>query len=283
MNQINSKRIVSSLSEKFGISLTINTASALLEVRPIDIEYGEGFKICLKSEWRTLSVEFIPDNFSANLLRTMGTSKPTKKEIFKELAEQYTQKYTEITMKINSKDFSLIEPENWDNNWGQFYLRIGKFPFILDELTNIEIENAIIEILGDMLSLIISLLPLEETIIDESISGLPEGALTRVEVNRYERSQYNRQACLSIHGYICKACKFNFEEKYGDIGKGFIHVHHIVPVSKLDSNYEVNPKTDLIPLCPNCHAMIHKRNPPYSIEELKDIIYQNSGITTSGE
>jgi 5-methylcytosine-specific restriction protein A len=63
-------------------------------------------------------------------------------------------------------------------------------------------------------------------------------------------------------------CGFSFEQHFGDIGKGFIHVHHLRPLGNIGENYEVDPVTDLIPVCPNCHAMIHRKNPPYSPQEL---------------
>ena len=67
-------------------------------------------------------------------------------------------------------------------------------------------------------------------------------------------------------------CEFDFEENYGEVGVGFIHVHHIVPVAEIGETYQVDPINDLIPVCPNCHAMIHKRKPPYSIKEIKDMM-----------
>ncbi|HEK2705573.1 TPA: HNH endonuclease [Pseudomonas aeruginosa] len=64
----------------------------------------------------------------------------------------------------------------------------------------------------------------------------------------------------------------HFGERFGELGRGFIHVHHVVPVSEIGESYEVDPIKDLIPLCPNCHAMIHRRNPPLSVDELKGLM-----------
>ena len=95
---------------------------------------------------------------------------------------------------------------------------------------------------------------------DEEINFI-EGSCVEVKVNRYERDLTARSECIKIHLATCKVCDFNFYEKYGDIGKGFIHVHHIIPISQIGSSYKINPKNDLIPVCPNCHAMLHTRNP----------------------
>ena len=75
-----------------------------------------------------------------------------------------------------------------------------------------------------------------------------EGALKRVLVNKYERSSVARQKCIEYHGCVCSICGFDFEKVYGDLGKGFIHIHHIVPLNKINKEYKVNYKTDLIPV-----------------------------------
>ena len=89
---------------------------------------------------------------------------------------------------------------------------------------------------------------------------------------KYERNPEARAACLAEKGYSCEVCQFDFYARYGEIGKEYIHVHHTVRVADRLRPYEVNPTKDLVPLCPNCHAMTHKRIPPYSTTELKDII-----------
>lgn len=96
-------------------------------------------------------------------------------------------------------------------------------------------------------------------ILDESeLGSLYEGAKKTITVNAYERNPIARQKCIDYYGYNCIVCGINFEKVYGEIGKNFIHVHHIIPISEIDKNYKVNPKTDLIPVCPNCHAMLHR-------------------------
>jgi len=96
-----------------------------------------------------------------------------------------------------------------------------------------------------------------------------EGALKRITVNAFERDPKARKKCIEAHGLNCIICGYNFEEKYGEIGKGFIHVHHIKPLSEIGEEYEIDPIKDLCPICPNCHAMLHSQKPPYSIEEAK--------------
>ena len=98
----------------------------------------------------------------------------------------------------------------------------------------------------------------------------PEGATRQVLVNSYERSSAARSACLRTHGYRC----FDMGELYGDLGVGFIRVHHLVELASVGDEYEVDPSADLRPVCPNCHAMLHRRTPPLSIAELQGLMEQ---------
>ena len=96
-----------------------------------------------------------------------------------------------------------------------------------------------------------------------------EGKITEVFVNRYERNQKARLACIQHYGAICQCCGFDYGVTYGSIAKGFIHVHHIVPLADIGKSYSVNPITDLIPLCANCHSVIHLSNPQFTLFDLK--------------
>ena len=108
---------------------------------------------------------------------------------------------------------------------------------------------------------------------DRSLVRDIEGTVRRVSINRYERSQAARTACIAHHGARCAVCRLDFEDMYGEIGRGFIHVHHIVPVSQIGENYRVDPVRDLVPVCPNCHAMLHSGvDKPRTVEELRNLI-----------
>ncbi|MBA3572166.1 MAG: HNH endonuclease [Pyrinomonadaceae bacterium] len=100
----------------------------------------------------------------------------------------------------------------------------------------------------------------------------PEGAVKQILVNAYERNSAARQACIDHHGANCAICNFNFEACYGAVGRGFIHVHHLLPLALRNAAYEVDPINDLRPVCPNCHAMLHKSDPPFSIEEMRELM-----------
>jgi hypothetical protein len=99
-----------------------------------------------------------------------------------------------------------------------------------------------------------------------------EGAVRSVLVNQYERNLKAHQACLDHYGARCIVCNFDFESGYGYIGRGYIHVHHLRQISEIKEGYQIDPIADLRPVCPNCHAVIHKRTPPYTIDEMKNIV-----------
>lgn len=100
----------------------------------------------------------------------------------------------------------------------------------------------------------------------------PEGARHQVTVNAYERNPKAREQCIEHYGWNCSIRGLNFEQTYGGIGKGFIHVHHLRGLAELGEEYEVDPIEDLRPVCPNCHAMLHQRRPAYSIGELHALL-----------
>jgi len=108
----------------------------------------------------------------------------------------------------------------------------------------------------------------EEIPVETSIK-YPEGFRQTITVNAYERNAAARDKCIEAYGSICCICSIDFSKTYGDIGTGYIHVHHLVPLSKIRKEYEVDPINDLIPVCPNCHSMLHTQNPPFTIDELK--------------
>ncbi len=111
---------------------------------------------------------------------------------------------------------------------------------------------------------------LPEEIVDSK--EFSEGKSVSILVNKYERDAKARRECLKIFGYTCVVCDTNLEEKYGPVANKFIHVHHLKPLAKIKKQYKVNPKTDLRPVCPNCHAIMHLRKVPYTIVEVKQFM-----------
>lgn len=90
---------------------------------------------------------------------------------------------------------------------------------------------------------------------------------------RYERCPKLRLQAIAIHGLRCKACDFDFEKAYGAHAKGLIHVHHVKPISEFVEEQVVDPATDMITLCANCHAVVHRKPEQLlSVEQLKSLL-----------
>jgi 5-methylcytosine-specific restriction protein A len=105
------------------------------------------------------------------------------------------------------------------------------------------------------------------------IEGKKEGQVSYGYSKKYERNPKNRLAAIIIHGCKCACCGFDFEKFYGERGAGFIEIHHNKPLYSLEEEIVINPKEDLIPVCSNCHRMIHrKKDDVLSVEEVKEIV-----------
>ena len=113
---------------------------------------------------------------------------------------------------------------------------------------------------------------------DDIPNSRSEGELEKLYHLTHKRSRELRNDCItywkSLHNnrIYCACCGLDFEETYGDIGKGYIEIHHLYPISQFPGQHEVNPKEDLVPLCSNCHSMAHakmKKGHCRPLDELK--------------
>ncbi len=118
------------------------------------------------------------------------------------------------------------------------------------------------------------------TFLTEEVSSpslYPEGAVQQVSVNAYERNPEARLECIKAHGTACCICGFSFASVYGPEAEGYIHVHHLRPLSEVGGEYEVDPVEDLRPLCPNCHAVVHLGGRCRTIEEVRQMLEHTGG------
>lgn len=122
---------------------------------------------------------------------------------------------------------------------------------------------------------------LPEEIEENEINNLVEGAKKQITVNAYERNPRARIACINHYrkknnGRLkCEICGFDFGETYGDEFIEKIHIHHLLEVSSIGTEYEVNPIEDLIPICPNCHLIAHSKKPAYTPDEIRKMLRRN--------
>jgi predicted HNH restriction endonuclease len=117
----------------------------------------------------------------------------------------------------------------------------------------------------------------EPAVTDDELESYLEGSKTQRYVTTYERDSRYRQQALAIHGLKCKACDVDMGERYGGYAHGLIHVHHVVPVSTYEAPKPIDPATDLVPVCPNCHAVIHrKKTATLSIFDVRQLLGKTS-------
>lgn len=278
MKPLDPDHIAETLSQEFGIEFlgesgTTPSGTNYLELHPADLTRNNGFRIVITPGWRRLELRFLHGPFASEIIQAMGSTVHEKGDVFSDLVATILNEGATFRMVVNDERQNPRQPETWPPDWTRLSLEMIKSPLAINTEDPQETEKAVLRWGSRFLACVLNLVPLEEesnSIAD--LTGLPEGAMTRIEVNRYERNHLNRATCLQVHGYNCMACETSFESVYGEIGAGFIHVHHTTPVSELGEKYQINPVTDLVPVCPNCHAMLHRRNPPLSIAELKDII-----------
>ena len=113
--------------------------------------------------------------------------------------------------------------------------------------------------------------------ISNILESATEGRTSKRYITTYERNPKYRKQAIAIHGDSCFACGFNFGKFYGEYAEGYIHVHHIIPVSVLEEPKAIDPETDLVPLCANCHSVVHrKKDETLSIDKLRVLIESNS-------
>jgi hypothetical protein len=123
--------------------------------------------------------------------------------------------------------------------------------------------------------------PVGDSVLPEEVvrpSGLVEGALRSITVNAYERNPQARRQCIEAHGTTCCICGFSFGAMYGELADGYIHVHHLRPLSEVNGEYVVDPIKDLRPVCPNCHAVLHLGGECRTIDEVKRML-ETEGLT----
>ncbi len=217
-------------------------------------------------------VEIEPQKYAAQLLREMSYAPNDKKKLFFVYYEALRCKQVKFDFKINGSLCSQIDDSLWKDPWKQLYCRFTRVP-VIDLNDEYDESFVVCEWTKQAYTLFFSLLNIVDA--DFEHSGKEEGNCYQVVANRYERNPINRELCLAKKGYACGVCGFDFKTVYGIIGQKFIHVHHLIPVSKMGPNYVVNPVEDLIPVCPNCHAMLHRKDPPYTPEEMRDILSIN--------
>lgn len=237
----------------------VDKHNGLFHFRDNLISRGNGFTVVLQEETNNYEVTLNFENFAKGLseyaLKNISDNGNPLRKLFNlkaDLTVVVHKHYTETNLDPDTKKF-----ENWDFKL-IYKKRDDKFD--ADNFSDI------------LISFILYLFPYE---LEAEEEGAPSSSL----LTKFERSHLNRSLCLAYYGYDCKACSLNMKDKYGDIARDFIHVHHLNPISK-NGIITPDPIRDFVPLCPNCHSIAHLKNPPLTVEEIKRILINNGNTNT---
>jgi hypothetical protein len=216
-------------------------------IRDQNLPPREGYLISVSLELNSLVAKIYFESYSKDLLDLVLAKITSSIESIKHFIEGFNS-ISFITRKtVLDENFSL-KFERTETIEFEIYFKLSSTPYSIESFFEV------------LFSFILIVFPYET-------EGELEGESSFDESIRYERNKLNRSMCLAFHGYNCKACGIDMQSQYGDVASKFIHVHHVVPVSTLN-NSRIDPIKDLVPLCPNCHAIAHLRNPPYTINEI---------------
>jgi 5-methylcytosine-specific restriction protein A len=273
-------RLTAMLSREVGLAFVGEVLSESddekeLSFGPVGYERQHTFSILARVKFRRIEIEFQPGPFAGDLLEAMSFSARDAQLLFWTVLGDCVNKGATVSVRVDDHVVPHGSEEVWGKRWRRFLVVLNRgYVDVGAGQKSQEFDNLAIWLLR-FCAAVTAVLPVEAAV-DRvpTLELLPEGAVQKVEVNRYERDRRNRAAAIAIHGLSCSACGMSFERVYGDVGVGYIEVHHITPVSDMGANYLVNPATDLVPLCSNCHSMVHRQSPPITVEHLRALISQ---------
>lgn len=228
-----------------------------------------------------LIMEFIPDAYSVNMVNDMANASAEKKRAFTSYARLLLERNAKIELKINQLLMNVEEVSSWPKVWENISLKVTRSPIVEENMSldhGFIVQDWGLIMMGMVLSLL-DIVPIMDDLDYSNIDKL-EGLAHSVISTHYERNPIYRTICISNKGYKCDACGFDFKHTYGNLGSEYIHVHHTTPVSQMSGGMIINPVKDLVPVCPNCHAMLHRKNPPLTIEELREVLSHKPDFIT---
>lgn len=222
-----------------------------------------GFTICLS--WRKIKLAFCPRYVITNshVYQQWIQNIRENRGAFDLYAKRLKGQKLQLRYQVNQEAYEVY-PDLDDCAFFSVDATSGYFE-VRDNL-DFYAEN-IIPVISNFWGLILSFSGVFE------LEELPEeGKMHTVQTTKYERNSVYRKLCIEHYGCTCQICGENLFNKYGEIAKGFIEVHHIEPVSEYAQPKVISPISDLLPVCPNCHAMLHRKKPAYLPLEVKAML-----------
>jgi 5-methylcytosine-specific restriction protein A len=269
MKDVDAVAVRDMVSAQLGIPLALSeirwagSQSHALRLREIETE--NSFSIGLELTPRRAEAFLIMDRYAGPVVRSMESSTTSDPSAWPELMEAGLRRDVTTTVTVNGND--LVETAASQAPWTSLEITCVK-KITRSETTPL---TSLIDAGVACLSMALSAIVLEfDTDISADDLGEIEGGISHVVSTKYERSPINRFRCIDYYGSTCWVCDTDFRTVYGELGANFIEVHHRTPISELGGDYRIDPRRDLVPLCSNCHSMIHREKPPLSPMALRE-------------
>lgn len=245
-----------------------------IRLTPIAGPDRHAFDVKAQMTWRRARFSFEPQKFAGELVRAMGESDDVGQVTFCKILEECVARGATVQFGINGHPIQLGDQAVWERRWRRIDLSMSKQLAGFDGIATAEELDLVRPWASRFLAAVLAIAPLEtqQTAKSKSAEGFEEGTASVTRTIRYERDRRNRAAAIAIHGTACLACGVELGVRYGMVAEGFIEVHHVVPVASMEAGYRVNPVQDLVPLCPNCHAVAHRQDPPLTVDEIKGLL-----------
>ena len=274
MNRKTAEFAVHAIAERVGLSVRGEVISAddgvFCEFIPTDGHPNETFSIRFRLGWRSAEASWVAGNFAGPLIASMGKCGEEARQTFAAFADGIASRKVKLLMRVNGAEVAAGQPTTWPLKWSLLELSLKLTPLVVEPSNDAQLEKLMLDLVVPLFGMMASLIGVEENPLPTT--GETEGRAVQSLTTRYERKKVNREACIQLKGSRCSVCGFDFSEHYGNLGIGYIEIHHIKSIASLGADYLINVATDLEPLCANCHAMAHREEPPVSIEHLRQVV-----------
>ena len=204
-------------------------------------------------------------------------------------AIQPDELYLPANSGVSSTRYGVADPR-WRTDFDE-QLRSAKVPILADyrDLPS-DAETEAASVLGSGIA--IDQLPVlsKEPTTDSTSDGVDfeyeEGLRYQAERSFFQRNPQLVRQAKELYGCVCQVCRFDFAKTYGVLGQDFAEVHHLNPLSERPPEEWTaavrTNVTEVAVLCSNCHRMVHRQRPAFSIEQLRTMVSADSGAERVG-
>lgn len=259
---INSALVSRLVSDALGLQVKCRQtgSGSQIGVRVAGLDRPNGFEVLVRVQLRSVYADLAFDNLARPLIELIDSASDASWDQFDAQLNALDIAGARVTVKVDGSDYAKST-----------YPSVSSLAFSARQL-NWEgtVDSSVASLASALLALALSLIPLKDTSLayTETSEASPgayavEGRKYQGIYTKYERSRSNRAIAILLHGTTCVVCGFNFKDTYGETGFGYIEIHHRTPVHLMLEERVVDPVDELVPLCANCHRMVHTKTPPH--------------------